>query len=898
MAHRLRGVSAATLAMATVGALAAVAATAAPALQEPRCPITATPSRCADVEGCAWCPARTDHLSGSDPQQQTGSCKRATERCPRGIGRAPDDEYTTEALVAKLARGAWFGEEAGVPADFECAWRKGAIQHASTLQPFLSSAQRKDLYDALQLQACNVALESVASAVKQAPGADGTAPRMPCHRDSRCIAVSTAAGLRAALGQIAAARHLGASSSTLPDAVWEVRMAPGVYRLNETMVIGPDHSGTAITAPDGGVTITGNAVLTLQWKKVSTSKGVSAYAADVPAGMVIDALRVDGHRATRARFPNANPETDQFPTGWIKGSKSLPPTFPTTANAVTIPLPGAYPGSGSSDHWGQYGFNGAYRTGYGGACSHLTPAESYWCQPDGRVAGRTYFVRTPSGIADAAAQLPHSPYAGGAPNATVFYWRPGHWFTIMYGLAKPMSNDLVFGRGGFQGAEGHDTVAEWYIENVEEELDAPNEFFHDVVNSRLLLIYNGTGAPPAEVEVPLLTELILLKGTQEAPVKNVSIAGITFTGQKPTYLEPHGHPSGGDWGLERVGAIRLNGTEGVTIDRCLFTRLDGNAIFLDGYSRNATISKSEFTSLGCSAIALWGYEDKGYGTAGNQPRYTAVTENVCHELGIYQKQSSCFFQAVAGASTVTNNIFYNGPRAMVNFNDNFFGGHMLTDNLIFNSCRESSDHGAFNSWNRQPYATKALDGKTVSAQPAYSTLGRNFIVANYAADGGCYDNDDGSSWYLEQDNFCVFGGMKSNFEGSNKRSTGNLHAFASVYGDHCLSGLNQINDFYADGYANNTCILSKAGDTYLGIGSQPGSSTACNPANSSTIHLQIGGNTVYAPGGLVTVTCGGTLNGTMWLSHGVDVGSKILDSASLTSAEIVAMGFKALKGEL
>eukprot|EP01052_Picozoa_sp_SAG31_P000209 SAG31_NODE_7_length_42755_cov_130.245728_5_plen_89_part_00 len=76
-----------------------------------------------------------------------------------------------------------------------------------------------------------------------------------------------------------------------------------------------------------------------------------------------------------------------------------------------------------------------------------------------------------------------------------------------------------------------------------------------------------------------------------------------------------------------------------------------------------------------------------------------------------------------------------------------------------------------------------------------------------AADGGCYDNDDGSSWYLEQNNFCVYGGMqpalpleslfpllsekflriisipgmKSNFEGHNKRSSGNVHAYASVY---------------------------------------------------------------------------------------------------------------------
>ena len=119
----------------------------------------------------------------------------------------------------------------------------------------------------------------------------------------------------------------------------------------------------------------------------------------------------------------------------------------------------------SNDRWGAHGFGQEYRVGRGGPCSHLTPAESYWCQPDGRVAATVYMVRTPSGIANTTKQLPHSPYKGGGANATVFYWRPGHWFTIMYELAGPITDagDLHFGRGGYQGAEGHDTVAGTFV---------------------------------------------------------------------------------------------------------------------------------------------------------------------------------------------------------------------------------------------------------------------------------------------------------------------------------------------------------------------------------------------------------------------------------------------------
>ncbi len=56
--------------------------------------------------------------------------------------------------------------------------------------------------------------------------------------------------------------------------------------------------------------------------------------------------------------------------------------------------------------------------------------------------------------------------------------------------------------------------------------------------------------------------------------------------------------------------------------------------------------------------------------------------------------------------------------------------------MLFNTCRESSDHGAVNSWDRMPYVTTVADGKTPSAIPAYNVFSTNFIVANYAADGG------------------------------------------------------------------------------------------------------------------------------------------------------------------
>jgi hypothetical protein len=45
-------------------------------------------------------------------------------------------------------------------------------------------------------------------------------------------------------------------------------------------------------------------------------------------------------------------------------------------------------------------------------------------------------------------------------------------------------------------------------------------------------------------------------------------------------------------------------------------------------------------------------------------------------------------------------------------------------------------------------------------KPQYDELEHNFIVAGGGANGGAFDHDDGSSFYLDHDNFEVYGGHK------------------------------------------------------------------------------------------------------------------------------------------
>merc|ERR1712154_504187 len=137
----------------------------------------------------------------------------------------------------------------------------------------------------------------------------------------------------------------------------------------------------------------------------------------------------------------------------------------------------------------------------------------------------------------------------------------------------------------------------------------------------------------------------------------------------------------------------------------------------------------------------------GYdGTDGNQPRGVQFIQNLVHEIGIWEKQSSMWFQAKSCSNVIDRNIFFNGPRAGINFNDGFGGNTTMKKNLLFNTCRESGDHGPFNSWDRQVFVTKVNENGTPSVIKEYDYHIQNFMIANYNS-VNAIDNDDGSAYY-------------------------------------------------------------------------------------------------------------------------------------------------------
>ena len=554
-------------------------------------------------------------------------------------------------------------------------------------------------------------------------------------------------------------------------------------------------------------------------------------------------LFLNGRRAVRARYPDGNPETMGLhtnPTGYVRAAvKWLPPPNSTQPLAVLVEQP--------------------QRNGTRFPQSHLL------------IGGPNAVFDPPESVSShtSTSGLEYSPNEGFASRTwtnpktgVVHVFHSKHWGNFQYVIDErdEKNNQLKWSRGGFQDRSGDSEGAEWFVENIFEELDSPGEWFYNETEQKLYLYPNGTDVPTSGVGTMLQT-LFNIQGSMDRPVYNITLKNITFTQTEPTFLESYEVPSGGDWSIHRGGAVFVEGADGFYMEKCRFDSPGGNALFLSNYIRNAAVQDSEFKYTGDSAIAAVGSVDLIDGTNGNQPRGITIIGNLVHEIGIYGKQTSAFIQALACQTEIRDNVFFNGPRAGINFNDGFGGGNSVENNLIFNMVRETADHGPFNSWDRQPFITTVKDGKTPSLDPATSFITRNFLINNYHSTWPI-DHDDGSCYYEDTFNYLVYGGYK-NFLGHSKTAMYNVYVYpdANIHtptdgytyisepfcGTHSGASRDNLPSGWGEVYANNTCIIGNP-DIYRFI--------ACDPEgdNKGLIPLTYN-NTFYAPNKAIYILC-------------------------------------------
>lgn len=508
----------------------------------------------------------------------------------------------------------------------------------------------------------------------------------------------------------------------------------GTYYQSEPLTFGPQHSGTQESPilykayPGERVTLSGGRRLKCQWRPFRDGI-MQCGVPEVKYGkLFFTQLFVNGKRQIRARYPNYDRQNP-----FVEGN-----------SYVTV--------AGNEESWPTNEF-------------HFDPTtftRKRWTKPQEAVVHI----------------FPRSHWGNLQWKVKDIDWER---HCVKLGWGGFQINELVFGKAGtvLGRSERHGIAARLFIENVFEELDAPNEWYLD--GDTGILYYmpeTGLELDSAVIEVPVLNRVVEFRGTQLNPVRHITLSGFRIAHTASTFLEEYEAPSLGDWTIHRGGSVFFEGAEDCGVEKCFLDAVGGNAVFVSNYNRRITIAANKITEAGDSAICLVGAERKIQGTNRPLPEENIISNNLIHDCGVFGKQIAGVFVSISEKNTISHNLIYNLPRAGICINDGWGGGHVIESNVIHDTVRETSDHGPFNSWGRGRHwciqqSHNDNYGRTVSHESGYMDGEDNFVLAYPEADGFVsvirnnvfqedpnkhswgIDLDDGSSHYHIYNNLCV-----------------------------------------------------------------------------------------------------------------------------------------------
>ncbi len=376
------------------------------------------------------------------------------------------------------------------------------------------------------------------------------------------------------------------------------------------------------------------------------------------------------------------------------------------------------------------------------------------------------------------------------------------WGGFSYLIKGKKSNGELDLDGGWQNNRKmgmHDQYK--FVENVFEELDTVNEWYYDK-DKKILYYY-----PPADlklssakIESPQLKHIFEFRGSQKRPVSNISIQDIHITHTIRTFMENKEPLLRSDWTTYRGAAVFFEGATNCSIKNCVLDNLGGNAIYFSKYNLKNEVSGCHLTKIGGSGISFVGDPDAvrspsfeynefiklsdidrtpGPKTT-NFPKTCSVYDNLIEQIGQVEIQSAGVQISMSMDITIAHNTICNVPRAGINVSEGTWGGHLIEYNDVFNTVRESGDHGSFNSWGRDRYwhPDKAVLDTIVDRHPELVLLDviHPIILRNnrFRCDHGWdIDLDDGSSNYEIYNNLLLNGGLKFR-EGYNRKAENNI----------------------------------------------------------------------------------------------------------------------------
>lgn len=385
---------------------------------------------------------------------------------------------------------------------------------------------------------------------------------------------------------------------------------------------------------------------------------------------------------------------------------------------------------------------------------------------------------------------PEAVYKGTAADALDFAARCAHpedgvlhalhahlWGDMHYRIAGREEDGSLRLEGGWQNNRPMGMHCEYrFVENLREALGAPGEFFYDHRTGELLVCADT--APQEEILLIDNSRLLELRRC-----RGVQLENLIFADSARTFLEPYEALLRSDWRIYRGGAVFAEDCREILFRRCEFARIGSNALFFSGSVSDCCVEECWIHDIGASGICFVGKpssvrfpcvsvdeasfspEDlQGIGPKSEEyVRDCAVKNCLIRDVGRVEKQVACVEISMSARIRVFHCTMHTCPRAAVNVSEGTFGGHIIEFNDMFDTVRETGDHGSFNGWGRDRFwHAEGMDSeaqKRLALMDAVETtvLRGNRVRCDHGWD---IDLDDGCSNYLVEDNLCLAGGLK------------------------------------------------------------------------------------------------------------------------------------------
>ena len=316
-----------------------------------------------------------------------------------------------------------------------------------------------------------------------------------------------------------------------------------------------------------------------------------------------------------------------------------------------------------------------------------------------------------------------------------------------------------------------------YAENIREEMTRPGEWYYDEKNQKIhLRLVPGDDLNQAEIAIS--RGFFVLQNCE-----NVTIENITFERSVRTFMDTKEPLLRSDWTIYRGGAVLFQESRNCTIDRCNFFEIGSNGVFVDGNCENISVTKSHFRRIGASGLCFVGRADsvrsplfeynetqsfsaldleKGP-KSDNYPKNCLAEDCLVEYVGLTEKQATGIQVSMAYGITMRNCTVCHTSRSGINISEGTFGGHRIEGCDVFDTVRETGDHGSFNSWGRDRYwHVPDLNDRDTGSYALLDMLAPNVITrSRFRCDRGWdIDLDDGSSHYIITENLCLNGGIK------------------------------------------------------------------------------------------------------------------------------------------